>query len=109
MLDTASMCEVNKSEEAEVTVTGCRAAFVCVSAKHFTVGPKMAEMRVVSPSWQGPLTIPAPHEASAHSCFAPLVDPSSTPKTACKKRNKEFGHSIPEYNRGLSTETKVMQ
>lgn len=46
-----------------------------MSAKHFTVGPKMAEMRVVSPSWQGPLSIPAPHEVSAHSCFAPPVDP----------------------------------
>lgn len=60
VLDVAFTFEVNKSEEAEAPENQCRAAFVCVSAKHFTVGPKMAEMRVVSPSWQGPLSVPAP-------------------------------------------------
>lgn len=48
-------CCFHMCEEAEVTGNHCGAALVCVSAKHFTVGPKMAGMRVVSASWQGPL------------------------------------------------------
>lgn len=88
VLDVAFTFEVNKLEEAEATENHCRAAFVCVSAKHFTVGPKMAEMRVVSRLWQGPLSVPAPHEVSARSWFSLLDDLSSTQKTVFKNRNE---------------------
>lgn len=50
----------------------------------------MAEMRVVSPSWQGPLSVPAPMKCLLGHAFLPSLN--SNTETAFKKGNKEFCH-----------------
>lgn len=74
-----------------MTVNHCSAAFACASAKHFTVGPKMAGMRVVSPSWQGLFDTP-PWGVCLFALFLLLVDPSSTQKTGLERKTEDFCH-----------------